>query len=128
MRVEEATIDAGETTTVVATVTNTGEAPGRHAVTLHVFGEVVDRTAVTVDPGETRTVRFTQRFDAPGDYAVAIGDYEATVHVVGEATDAGGGTFTMSVPDGSDRTTALSFVAVGGLALAGVAVLLSRRL
>lgn len=128
VRLDESTIEAGGTATVIATVTNTGNAPGQHTATFHVFDEEVDRKTVTVEPGETRTVRFTQRFDAPGNYTVGVGDGEATVRVTGETGEGSEGSLVMSIPNASDRTTALAFVAAGGLVLAVVAVLLGRRL
>lgn len=65
-------IQTGETARIEATVRNTGTAGGTGVVHLRVFGDVVTTKRLDLRPGETRTVTFTQRFDAPGSYEIGV--------------------------------------------------------
>jgi len=125
VRVGRSTVQTGEQATVVATVTNDGSAAGQYTAKLHVFGEVVKQETVTVPPGESRTVRFSQRFDSPGDYDVEVAGQRRQVRVTGEATSA---VITMETPDGANRAVSMGFIAIGGFALAAAAIFASRRL
>jgi outer membrane protein assembly factor BamB len=71
---------AGAPLTVAATVSNPAGTEQERAVELLVDGTAVANRTVTVEGNAERTVEFTYRFDAPGEYAVAVGD--ATVGTV----------------------------------------------
>lgn len=71
--VDDRNLEPGDSTAVVATLENTGDESGERTVELVVAGVVVDTVTVTVDPGETRTVRFERTFETPGVYDVAVG-------------------------------------------------------
>jgi hypothetical protein len=82
----------GETVAVEGTVTNTGEAVGTHSVNLSVDGTTWRVASVTLEPGETATVRFVVSFDEPGDYDLAVNDGDVgTVDVTGDRTASSGG-------------------------------------
>jgi parallel beta-helix repeat protein len=70
-------IHAGQTVTVAATVTNTGQTNETATVSLQVDGAVRDSTTVSVPANTTTSVEFTETFDAPGTYDVAVDDVTA---------------------------------------------------
>ncbi len=74
-------IETGETVTVDATVTNAGTAGGVGSVQFRAFGDVVTVEQVELAPGQTRTVQFTQQFDAPGEYQLGVNNRTSTVTV-----------------------------------------------
>ena len=124
VEVQDRSVGVGENTTIVATVTNMGRAPGEHTVSLNLLGEVVDRKTVTVPPGETRTVRFNRQFARSGNYTLGVGDRQATVEVRGGESDQ---TMTFAAADTGGPTPGLGLVVGGGLTLAIVALLISSR-
>ena len=63
-------------------MTNTVGTTGEQTLSLEVFDEVVDRKTVTVPPGGTRTVRFTQQFAGAGDYTLIVGGDERSARTV----------------------------------------------
>ena len=81
LSVDRTRIQTGETVTVDARVTNTGTGAGTETVQFRAFGDVVDAKAVPLNPGETRTVQFTQRFDAPGEFQVGVENRTTAVTV-----------------------------------------------
>lgn len=92
---------------------------------LHLFGEVVNVTDVSVPPRETETTRFVHRIDEPGAYTAIVGDERATVRVEpGAETDRSAG--AASERSGFDSTLVPLALAVFGLlaaaALGGVSV------
>jgi|GEM_PF-1062662 len=64
----------GETLVVRATVSNTGDAPGRTDVEFAIEGSVVETRTLVVPPNETVTATFTRTFDRPGEKTVQV-DY-----------------------------------------------------
>lgn len=108
LRVSAAEIAADGSVEVEATVTNTGDRAGRHAVLLFVRQHYAsltpavrtlrDFSAVELAPGASETVRFTLTPEdlafvrrngdtvvEPGTFSVMIGDQEVTFEVTGEA-------------------------------------------
>jgi len=81
LSVDRNRIETGETVTVDATVTNAGTAGGTGSVQFRAFGDVVTVDQVKLAPGETRTVQFTQQFDAPGEYRLGVNNRTTTVTV-----------------------------------------------
>gem|GEM_PF-5789366 len=73
---------------VTATVTNAGGIEGRYTLKLHMFGTVVASRQVTLQPGETRDVRFVRRVSAPGTYNVSVGDRTKALTVTGKSQEA----------------------------------------
>ncbi len=71
----------GERLVTTVAVGNAGGRTGEFVVALTVDGERVAARSVTVAPGERATVDLAETFDAPGEYAVAVGDAERTVTV-----------------------------------------------
>jgi len=74
--IEEATIDAGDNTTVTATVTNRGQTTAEDSITLTLDGDVVATETVTLDGGASRNVTFTVAPDTPGAYDLAVGSID----------------------------------------------------
>ncbi|MFP8956518.1 hypothetical protein ACLI4Y_07305 [Natrialbaceae archaeon A-CW3] len=84
---EQTQLRPGERGAVVLTVTNTGDVAGERTLEFAVGGFVADRTTVDLEPGETREVRFEQRFERVGTYALAVNGVDVgTVTVVEEGT------------------------------------------
>lgn len=131
LTVRDSRIEAGEEVQLVATVRNTGRANGTTAVPFRAFGDVVGTTEVTLARGETETVQFSQRIDAPGTHRVGIANKTTTVQVEGETPATEGDIET--TPSTSQAVTFWGeglgswAVAVGiGLALLFGAVTVSR--
>ncbi|ADJ15449.1 hypothetical protein [Halalkalicoccus jeotgali] len=82
-------IDAGETVEVTATVENTASVTETQPVELLVFGAVTGTEEVTLEPGETTTVSFSQRVDAPGTHTVEVAGQTQQLTVKGEAPASG---------------------------------------
>jgi len=125
LRLVGRTIEVGETAIVVATVTNTGGTTGEQTLSLEVFDEVVDRKTVTVPPGETRTVRFTQQFAGAGDYTLIVGDRSTTVQVRGEQEQH---SETFDASDTGGPTPGLGLVVGGGLTMVLATLVVSSQL
>ncbi|RLC76703.1 MAG: hypothetical protein DRJ03_28135, partial [Chloroflexi bacterium] len=64
------TIDPGETITITAVVKNYGTATGTENIELRINGQVKAGELVTLDPGESETVRWSWTFYDPGTYTV----------------------------------------------------------
>jgi hypothetical protein len=79
-RTESTSPVVGAPVTVSATVSNPAGTEQDHTVELLVDGTAVATRTVTVSGDAEQTVTFTHRFDAPGEYDVAVG--EATVGTV----------------------------------------------
>jgi archaellum component FlaF (FlaF/FlaG flagellin family) len=69
-----ASIEAGETVTVEATLANPGNQSIEHTAVLTVNGVAIAERTVTIPPGESVTVTFEEPFEEPGRYEVAIDD------------------------------------------------------
>lgn len=84
-RLNAAEIGTGESVDVTATVQNVGSESRTDTVALVVQGSVVAEKAVTLDANETETVSFTESFERPGEYEIAVGDAEAGAVTVTDA-------------------------------------------
>ncbi len=65
-------VNIGETVTISATVTNSGNASGSYEVTLKINGEVEATKEVTLNAGASEEVTFTTAKDVPGSYSVDV--------------------------------------------------------
>ena len=74
VHVNESEVTAGDTVSILGTVTNRGTANGTTTVPFTVDDETVDQQTRTLAPNETTTVTFTQQFQESGNYTLAIGD------------------------------------------------------
>ncbi|MDL5360626.1 CARDB domain-containing protein [Halalkalicoccus sp. NIPERK01] len=110
-------IDAGENVEVTATVENTADVTETRPVELLVFGEVTDSQEVTLGPGETTTVTFTQRVDSPGTHTVEVAGETQQLEVEGDESAVPGGV-------GSEGSSSNGYLAVG----VGVIVLVGLAL
>ncbi|MFC3959034.1 carboxypeptidase regulatory-like domain-containing protein [Halovivax cerinus] len=129
----------GETGSVTATVSNTGDAEGEGEFELTHDGSVLDTVSVTVPAGERvdATLQFT--FDDPGEYDLAVDGgtiggegvgtvtvTEASAEPVGETDgNESASTDDVDTPDGGDSI--LGFTPVAALVALAVTVVLTRR-
>lgn len=60
----------GETISVIATVSNTGTAPGTGTVVLTVNNRVVSQQSVTVQPNSSTNVTFSLRLETTGTMTI----------------------------------------------------------
>jgi hypothetical protein len=88
----ESEISVGDTADVDAVVENVGDDTTTTELDLLVDGEVIDTQEVTLDAGDSRTVRFTRTFDEAGSYDVAVDGVSAgTLEVTADEPDEAGG-------------------------------------
>jgi hypothetical protein len=119
--VEQPTIQAGETVSVIATVRNDGTGEGTMTLEFEAFDEVVDHQNVTVPPDQVRSATFTQRIDAPGTYTLRVNGQAVTVEVLGDAENRG-------TPVGPTESSGPGFgIVLGLLAFVVFTSLLMRR-
>jgi len=93
-----ASVTAGETITVAADVTNTGDESGTQTVELLVDGAVVDSTTGTLSPGETFSVSYeydTSGLSA-GSHTVAVATQNSTASTTIDVSASGAATFGVS--------------------------------
>jgi hypothetical protein len=62
----------GDSTTVTGTVTNVGDRSGDYDVELIAEGRILQSESVELDPGESATVSFEERFTSPGQYDISL--------------------------------------------------------
>ncbi len=74
-------IDIGDTVTISAVVTNTGDLSGSYEVTLKIDNVVADAKGVTLAGGASEKITFTTSRDFAGTYSVAINDLSGIVIV-----------------------------------------------
>jgi hypothetical protein len=126
-------ITAGESVSVVVTLTNVGEKPVEDDVVPRVDGESVATEPVEVDGGASTSVTFEHRLGVPGSYEVSVKDASATGTVVfGQSAAvpaAAGGLGGSATPDdATDRNPLLALGLAGLLSgLLGAANVLGRR-
>lgn len=77
VRIEASTLGVGDSTEIVATVENLGDADGAEDVELTVGGIVVETKVVEVPAGESRAVAFERQFTNPGVYAITVNGVNA---------------------------------------------------
>lgn len=66
-------VEAGQTVTVTANVTNVGEVEGSYSVTLQIDGVQVETKEVMIASATTETISFTFSEDTTGSYNVEVG-------------------------------------------------------
>ncbi|AGB30266.1 hypothetical protein C488_05152 [Natrinema pellirubrum DSM 15624] len=82
--IDDATITAGETADVRATVRNPSDRRIERTLELSVDGIVVDTRTVSIPANGERTVTFQRAFDEPGTYAIAVSGVDAGTVTVEE--------------------------------------------
>ncbi|MFB1064759.1 CARDB domain-containing protein [Natrinema sp. H-ect4] len=119
--IDDATITAGETATVRATVRNPSDRSLERTLELAVDGIVVDTRTVSIPANGERTVTFERRFAAAGTYEVGVSGVSAGTVTVEEP-----GPFSIQNRELSAATTAaLAPPATAGLL--ALAVVANRR-
>jgi len=123
----QTSVSAGESTTVSATIENTGDVEGDITLDLTADGNSVDSRTVTVGAGSTTTETFSLSRSQAGDYSVAVnGESAGTLTVSGESspTEQSGGGSGEETSGGSGP----GFTATAALlALVAAALLAHRR-
>lgn len=126
-------ITAGESVSVVVTLTNVGEKPVEDDVVPRVHGETVATEPVEVDGAASTSLTFEHRLSVPGSYEVSVRDASATVTVVSGQSAAvpaaaGGLGGSATADDATDRNPLLA-LGLAGLpsGLLGAANVLGRR-
>ncbi len=117
LSIDDERIEAGENVEITATVENTGPVTETRPVELLVFGEVTDTQEVTLEPGETTTVTFTQRVDAPGSHTVEVAGASQSLEVEGEEPSAPGGTEAENLGGNDPLTIGVGVIVLLALAL-----------
>ncbi|WP_054584934.1 CARDB domain-containing protein [Halolamina pelagica] len=84
LTVDEREVQPGEQFTIVANVTNTGDAPGERTVSLQLFGETVATRNVSLAVGDTTSVTFNRSVVTAGSYDATVGNETVQVTVVGD--------------------------------------------
>ncbi|MCU4751894.1 hypothetical protein OB919_07845 [Halobacteria archaeon AArc-curdl1] len=79
-------IQPGESVTLTANVTNTGELAGERTFDIVVGGFVVETVTVDLEAGETETVTLERTFENAGTYSLAFGGVDAGSVTVVEST------------------------------------------
>ncbi|GAA0202612.1 hypothetical protein GCM10009000_015990 [Halobacterium noricense] len=70
--VNDTDLVTGDTLVATATVSNVGNGSGTKTIEFEVDGEQVDSRQFTLEPNQSRTVRFTWTFEEPDVYSVEI--------------------------------------------------------
>jgi len=86
LTVAPAQVEAGETVTIEAKVTNSGGSTGDYTATLKINDAIVDSISLTLDPGEDQIVSFTIAKETTGTYMVQLANLEGTF-IVTEPTE-----------------------------------------
>ncbi|OIB56807.1 hypothetical protein BBD46_16110 [Natrialba sp. SSL1] len=77
---------AGQQTTVVATIMNTGDDGGTQTVTYSVDGSVIEERTISLEPGDTTVEQFTPTVpEGESTHTIATEDAEQTVTIEGLA-------------------------------------------
>ncbi|WP_276271479.1 PQQ-binding-like beta-propeller repeat protein [Haloarcula litorea] len=84
-------VTEGDTATIAATVSNSGDADGTYTATLLVDGETSDQKQVSVSADSSKEVTFQYSFDTTGERSVSVGSLSKTVTVDAESTQGSGG-------------------------------------
>ncbi|MFH1647797.1 MAG: CARDB domain-containing protein [Chloroflexota bacterium] len=80
--VSPTTVNPGETVTVRATVSNTGDIAGSHKVTIKLGDEVIAVEQIDLAGGASRTLTFTLAAPDAGSYTVDVNGLRATLTVI----------------------------------------------
>ncbi len=116
-------LGVGESTTVTATIENTGRQEGTRTVNLTVDGAVVQTDTVTVAAGASETVTFDVTFDEAGTYELGVsGTNAGTVDVTADVTTPATQTPTETMTETTETTPGDD--ETGGSALLIVALVL----
>ncbi len=81
LTITPAVVGIGETVTISALVTNTGDLTGSYEVTLEIDNVVIDTEEVTLAGGASQTVTFTTSKDVTGTYSISVNDLSGTFTV-----------------------------------------------
>lgn len=83
VKLEPSETSLGQAVTIMAAITNTGDAEGSYSAELKVNGKVEETQEVTLVAGETEVVTFTYIPPTEGTYTIGIGDKTASLKVTG---------------------------------------------
>jgi PKD repeat protein len=118
------TVAPNQQVEIRAVVENTGGKRGTYNASLTLFGDVAEVKRVTVPAGESKTVTFSRRMAAPGEYTASVGNESATIRV----TEGGGGeTPANPVTNGRRPEYTAAFVVVTLVGLGGLGRWWTRR-
>ena len=81
MRLENDSIDPGESVRVSAVIENPGEVAWTHEASLRIGDSEIQSRAVTVPAGEERTIEFSQEIAQTGVYEIGVDGEQATLTV-----------------------------------------------
>lgn len=81
LQVEPPAVEPGRSVQVTVQVTNRGTAEGTYSDVLLIDGTPVATAAVTVPPGQTRTLTFAPLLEREGTFTLRVGDLTARVTV-----------------------------------------------
>ncbi|WP_321420364.1 S-layer protein domain-containing protein [uncultured Methanomethylovorans sp.] len=75
-------VKAGDEATISVNVSNTGTAPGNYTVELKVNGTTVSSQAVTLNNGNSTTLKFVHAEEEPGTYNISVQDLKGSYVVL----------------------------------------------
>ncbi|AGB50279.1 S-layer-related duplication domain protein [Methanomethylovorans hollandica DSM 15978] len=75
-------VRAGDEATFSVDVSNTGTAPGNYTVELKINGTVADSQAVTLNNGNSTTLKFVHVEEEPGTYIASVRELNSTYEVL----------------------------------------------
>ena len=81
LTITPAEVNVGETVTISATVTNTGDLTGDYEAILNIDGVVIATKKITLDGPASQELTFTTSKDAGGTYTVGLGGLSGTFTV-----------------------------------------------
>lgn len=135
LSVSQTQIQTGDTIEVSATVINVGTGGGVGNAEFQAFGQVVSAKQVRLAPGQSRTVQFSQQFEAPGTYTVGVNNETTTVTVrrgpdwESSPTESSGTITGLNEDSGNDESFQWALMLLGGgIVLLFGAVIVGRLL
>ena len=81
LTVKPSGIMVGDSATITATVTNTGDMSGTYTAILSIDGQEVDREHVSIEPSNSEEVTFQLTRTTAGSYELAVGESNAVLTV-----------------------------------------------
>ncbi|ELZ99789.1 MULTISPECIES: PGF-pre-PGF domain-containing protein [Haloferax] len=129
LTVDASTIGPGESVTLIATVTNTGEGEETTTLTFEGVDSVTESRTVTVPAGQREVVTFEQTIESPGEYTLRVNDRVVDV-TVKEGSSKFGTPPTDSAGEsdaGATDDPGYSLLVVLGLAVASISLAVSFR-
>ncbi len=75
-------VNIGETATLTATVTNSGDLQGTYDAILKIDGVATQTRQVEIDGGDSKTISFSIRLDSAGSHTVSVGNLPVLLEVI----------------------------------------------